>query len=167
MIGFNLSEGGHLVNALPPQNISGGKTAQAFSMAGYKHASIVVLLGALAGEGATLLLYVCSSAAGANPVAIPFNYYFQAAAGAGNDVLSALNSATAAGLAFAAGVTPANGAVVIEIDANELEAAGVYLGQDAYLQVKLNDAAEADYAAVAVILSGARNANVGSGSVTV
>ncbi len=46
MQGANLAEVCHLVNALPPQNISGGKTAQAFSMAGAEHVSIVIAFGA-------------------------------------------------------------------------------------------------------------------------
>lgn len=119
MNGFNIAEAGHAAVILSPQSISGGKTAQAFSMKGHKHASILVAAGALAGAGATLVLSVCSDAAD-NAVAIPFNYYYQGA-GAGNDVPSVLNSATAAGLALAAGIWPAaGGLVIVEIDANEL-----------------------------------------------
>ena len=114
------------------------------------------------------MLNVCTSAAGANPVAIPFNYYFQAAGGAGNDVLSVLNnSALAAGLVLSVANLPPNGLIVIEVDANELEAVGVPLGSANYLQVVLGAPAAVDMGAIVVVLSGARDAHAGSSSVTV
>ena len=188
MNGFNIAEAGHVAVLLPPQNITGASSAApinpAFSMAKYKHASILIIAGAEATQDATtLLLYLCSTAAGANPVAIPFNYYFQTAGGAGHDTLvgntaivnspgQGPNNAPATGLVLAAGNWPANGLIVIEIDANELEAAtgaplagsdGVY----SYIGVGLGAPAAADLAAVVVILSGARYAELGSPSVTV
>jgi hypothetical protein len=168
MNGFHIAEGGHAAVILPPQSISGGKTAQAFSMAGYRHASILIVAGAEATQDtSTLVVNVCSSAAGANPVAIPFNYYFQPLAGAGNDVLSAMNSALAAGLVLAVGNWPPNGLIIIEIDNKELEATGVTLGSDSYLQVVLGAPAAVDMAAIIVVLSGARDAHASSSSVTV
>src|SRR5271156_4101131 len=93
MNGFNISEAGHVAVLLPPQNVTGDSSGTpinpAFSMKNYKHATILIILGAEATQDATtLLLYLCTSAAGGTPIAIPFNYYFQAAGGAGNDVLS-------------------------------------------------------------------------------
>jgi len=168
MNGFNIAEAGHAAVILPPQSISGGKTAQAFSMKGYKHASILVAAGAEATQDtSTLVVNVCSDANGDNAVAIPFNYYFQSAGGAGNDVLSTLNSATAAGLTLAAANWPPNGLIVIEIDANELEASGVALGTDGYLQVVLGGPSAVDYGCIIAVLSGARDAHVASASVTV
>ena len=131
-------------------------------------ASILILIGAEATQDtSTLVLNVCSSAAGANPVAIPFNYYFQAAGGAGNDVLSALNSALAAGLTLSAGNFPVNGLIIVEIDANELQAAGVTLGSNSYLQVVLGAPAAVDFAGIVAVLSGARMGAASSPSVTV
>ena len=171
MLGFNLSEYGHVAVVLPPQNITGGQTAQAFAMKGYKHASILVIAGAEATQDTgTLLVNICANAAGGSPVAIPFNYYFQAAGGAGNDVLSAIQTAPATGLVLAAANWPPNGLIVIEIDANELEAAGVGLGgdgTDSYVQVVLPAPAAADFGCIVAILSGSRFANVASPSVTV
>jgi hypothetical protein len=176
MQGFNIAEGGHVAQLLPPQNITGASSAApinpAFSMKGYKHASILILFGAEGTQDATtLLLYLCSSAAGASPIAIPFNYYFQAAGGAGNDVLSSIQNVASTGLVLSATNAPPNGVIVIEIDANELEALtpGVLtgsLGVDSYIGVGLGAPAAADYAAVVVILSGARNAYVSSPTVT-
>ena len=167
MNGFNIAEAGHVAVILPPQNITGGVTAQAFSLAAYKHASILIAVGAEATQDtSTITLNVCSSAAGANPVAIPFNYYYQSAGGAGNDVLSALNNSAGA-LTLSSANFPANGLIVIEIDANELEASGLSLGTDAYLQVVLGAPAAADYGCIIAVLSGARDAHVSSSSVTV
>jgi predicted alpha/beta-hydrolase family hydrolase len=176
MQGFNIAEGGHVAQLLPPQNITGASSAApinpAFSMKNYKHATILVLFGAEGTQDATtLLVYLCSSAAGAGATAIPFNYYFQAAGGAGNDVLSSIQNAPATGVVLSAANAPANGVIAIEIDVNELEAAtggslGGSLGVDSYVGVGLGAPAAADYAAVVVILSGAREAYVSSPSVT-
>ncbi len=176
--GFNISEAGHVAVLLPPQNVTGDSSASpinpAFSMKGYKHASILIVFGAEATqEATTLLVYLCSSAAGAGAVAIPFNYYFQAAGGAGNDVLGSINNAPATGLVLAVGNAPANGLIVIEIDANELQSASVggvldgSLGVDSYVGIGFGAPAAADYATVLVVLSGARESYVGSPSVTV
>jgi hypothetical protein len=173
---FVLSEEGHVAVLEVPQNISAQSSAApinpAFSMKGYKHASILIIAGAEATQDATsLLLYLCTSAAGGTPIAIPFNYYFQALGGAGNDVLSSIQNAPATGLVLAAGNWPPSGLIVIEIDANELAAAtgaplGGSLGVDSYIGVGLGAPSAADFAAVVVLLSGARNAYVGSPTVT-
>jgi len=174
MNGFNISEAGHVINLLPPQSISGGTGLinPAFSMKNYKHASIAISSGAEATQdAATITVSLCSSAAGANPFAIPFNYYFQALGGAGNDVLSSIQNATAAGITLAAGDWPPNGLIVIEIDANELEAAtgapleGT-LGVESYVGITIGSPAAIDMASVLVILSGARYGNVASQSAT-
>lgn len=177
MNGFNISEAGHVAVLLPPQNITGASSATpinpAFSMKNYKHATVLIVFGAEATQDATtLFVYLCSSAAGAGATAIPFNYYYQAAGGAGNDVLTGINNAAATGLVLSSTVAPANGLIVIEIDANELEAAGVggalagSDGVDAYIGIGLGSPAAADYAAVVVILSGSRFANTATPTVT-
>jgi hypothetical protein len=180
MKGFHLSEGGHLAVLLPPQSISGASSAApinpAFSMKNYAHASILIIAGAEATQDATtLFLYLCSTAAGASPVAIPFNYYLQIAGTAygvaGGDILGPMNTATAAGLVLSAANLPPNGVIIIEIDDRELEGAtatlaGV-LGADSYIGLGLGSPAAVDLACVAVILSGARMGAVSSPSVTV
>src|SRR5579864_5268325 len=177
MNGFNVAEAGHVALLLPPQNITGASSAApinpAFSMKNYKHASILIIFGAEATQDATtLFVYLCTSAAGAGATAIPFNYYYQAAGGAGNDVLTSIQNATAAGLVLSSTVAPPNGMIVIEIDANELEAAGVggaLAGSDgaaSYIGIGLGAPAAADFAAVVVVLSGARQGAVASPTVT-
>lgn len=176
MNGFNLAEAAHIAVLEVPQNISAQSSATpinpAFSMKNYKHASILIIAGAEATQDATtLLIYLCTSAAGGTPIAIPFNYYFQALGGAGNDVLSSIQNAPATGLVLAAGNWPPSGLIVIEIDANELEAAtgGALtgsLGVDSYIGVGLGAPTAADFAAVVAILSGARYENDRSPTVT-
>jgi hypothetical protein len=174
MNGFNIAEAGHVAVILPPQSISGGTGLinPAFKMSGYKHASILIAAGAEATQDtSTLTVSLCSSAAGANPVAIPFNYYFQSAGGAGNDVLSAIQAATSSGLILAAANWPPNGLIVIEIDANELEAAtggalSGSLGVESYIGITIGGPAAVDMACVVVVLSGSRYANVSSPTVT-
>jgi hypothetical protein len=175
MQGFNVSEEGHVAVILPPQSISGGTGLinPAFSMKNYKHASILIASGAEATQDtATITVSLCSSAAGAGATAIPFNYYFQAAGGAGNDVLGTIQNATASGITLAAGDWPPNGLIVIEIDANELEAAGVggvlasSDGVDQYIGLTIGSPAAVDLACVMAVLSGARFANAASPTVT-
>jgi len=172
---FSVSEAGHVVSLLPPQSVSGGVTSLAFSMANHKHASIIIALGAEASQlNGNLQLQLANAESSPQvAVAIPFNCYFQAAAGAGNDVLGSIQNVPAAGLALSSANAPANGVIVIEIDANELESAlvgGVLagsLGVDSYLQVVLPSPAAVNLAAIIAVLSGARFANVASPSVTV
>jgi hypothetical protein len=171
---FNISEEGHVAVILPPQSITGGTGLinPAFTMKGYKHATIIIASGAEATQDtSTITLSLCSTAAGANPIAIPFNYYFQALGGAGNDVLSTIQNATAAGITLAAGDWPPNGLIVIEIDANELAAAtgpplGGSLGINSYIGVTIGSPAAVDMCCVMVVLSGPRFDNVPTPTVT-
>lgn len=143
--GFVLSEMGHVVQALAPVDITGGKTGQAFSMKNYKHASILVLIGVSAAAFTKILLNACTDAAGDNPTALPFEIYTQETAA--GDVLSARTDVAAAGY------TPsANDGIfyVIEIDASELPQGSPYL------QVQLTNGVNSVIAACVAILSGAR-----------
>src|SRR5579871_2566453 len=89
MNGVNLGVAGHIANILPPQSISGGKTAQAFSLKNAEHASSFIAFGASAAPPTAIILNRCTSAAGANPIAQPsFQYWYQTAGGAGNDILN-------------------------------------------------------------------------------
>lgn len=168
MNGFNVAEEGHVAVILPPVSITGGTGLinPAFSMKNYKHASILIASGAEATQDtSTITVSICSSAAGAGATAIAFNYYFQAAGGAGNDVLSVIQNATASGITLAVGDWPPNGLIVIEIDSDELEAATVggvlagSLGVDSYVGLTIGSPAAVNLACVMVVLSGARFKN--------
>jgi hypothetical protein len=173
MNGFSISEAGHVVNILPPVDITGGKVCQAFSMANHKHASIVIQAGVSAAAWTKIILSVGTATAAigtavANATAIPFNLYTQETAGANHDIQSAITAVTAAGY------TPsANDGIfyVIEIDADEMEAAlaGALtgtLGQFTYLQLSLTNGANSAIASAVAILSGARFSEAQSPTVT-
>lgn len=183
MNGFNVAPGGHVVNVLPPVSISGGKTGQAFTMAGAEHVSIIVAFGATTSPPvapSAIIVNQCTDALGSNPLPLAsFRYYYQKLGGAGNDILNGNQQALAntpsqppnyttstAGLtSFPTSV--ANLVYVIEIDAAELESASVEVvgtvTEHPYIQVQITDSGNATFACIIAILSGLRYAyNVGA-----
>lgn len=181
MNGVNIAVAAHTINALPPVSISGGKTAQAFSMKGAEHASIIISFGVQgAAVPTSIVVNQCTNAAGANPVALAsFRYYYQLLGGAGNDILNgaaqALTNApsvppnwtTSASGIVAFPTSVANLVYIIEIDSAELETPTVNVvgtvTEYPYLQVVIADSGNATIAAVTVVLSGLRYAyNVGN-----
>lgn len=145
MKGFVVAEMAHVVQALAPVSTSGGKTAQAFSMKRYQHASIVLLRGAQAAQSTSIVVNACTDAAGDNPTSIPFTLF--KAESANTDALTAKMDATAGGFQ----PTATGGTFyVIELDAAELP-----LGSP-YVQVVETNGANVDLAAVIAILSGGR-----------
>jgi hypothetical protein len=145
MKGFVIAQAGHVVQALAPVSMSGGKTAHAFSMKKYQHASILVFLGVQAAQLTSLVLNACTDASGSNPTAIPFNVF--KAETANVDVLGAKTAVTASGFQ----PTATGGTFyVIELNASELP------DGSPYVQAVIANGANADYGAVVAILSGAR-----------
>lgn len=145
--GFYAAQEGHLVNILPPQNISGGATAQVFNMEGYRHASIIVQLGAQAAANTKILVNACTDASGDGAVAVPFNIFTQETAGVANDVLSVRTPVAAIGY------TPspnANIFYVIELDADALPQGAPYV------QLQITNGANANFASAVAVLSGGR-----------
>lgn len=158
MKGFVAAEQGHVVLALSPVDITGGKVCQAFKMSKYQHATILVLIGVSA-AAFTKIIVSAGTATGAvgTPVAgaaaIPFSIYKQETAGEANDVLGARTAVAAAGY------TPsANDGIfyVIEVDGNELP------DGSPYVQVSLTNGSNSVIAAVAAVLSGSRYAETQS-----
>lgn len=158
MKGMVLSEQGHIVNILPPVDITGGKTCQAFSMKDYQHVCLLVQVGVSAAAWTKIIVSYGSATAAigatvAGAVAIPFAIYKQETAGANNDVLGARTAVTSAGY------TPsANDGIfyTIEIDANEL-ADGF-----PYVQLSFTNGSNSVIASAVAILTGARYAEVQS-----
>jgi hypothetical protein len=163
--GFYLAQEGHVVNALPPQSISGGKSALAVNMANYAHLSLIIAAGALASGATAVELFSCTNEAGANAVAQSFNYWSQAAGGAGNDVFQAGSAANSGRTFVASGsfapAAVANGLIVIELDAAALPQGSPYV------LLTLTDGADADYYCVIAELSGGRFTGDESPTVTV
>ena len=159
MNGFNISEAGHVVPVVLPKNVTGGATGQAFSMKSAEHASIVISVGALAAQLGAVTLNQCTNVSGSGATAIPFRYYQQSTAGAGNDTFD-----TGPVAATSAGFTPPNTpnvVYVIEIDSAELA------DGSPYLQLAIANGANADFASVVAILSGQRQQYRGNPSATV
>lgn len=147
MKGFVVAEQGRVVNILAPVDITGGKTAQAFSMKNHQHASILLAIGVSAAAFTSIVLNACTDASGDNPTAIPFNVYKQETAGASHDQLGARTAVTSAGFA-----PSANDGIFydIEIDANELP------DGSPYVQMVLANGSNSVIASAIAVLSGAR-----------
>ncbi len=156
MKGYYLAQEGHVVNALPPVDITGGKTSQAISLKNWGHATLLVLIGLSAAAFNKIIVNACSDAAGDNPVAIPFNLF--ACETAGGDVNTGRQAI------LAAGYTPsANDGIfyVIELDAAELPQGSPYV------QVQLTNGVNSVIASVVAVLSGGRFAGDQSATVLV
>lgn len=115
MQGVNLAETGHVVNVLPPSDLSGGATGRRFSMKSWGHASILVALGITSVAPTAIVVKQCTAASGGTATAIPFSYYKQETSD--GDVLGAKQSATASGIAPSGNN---NIFYLIELDAREL-----------------------------------------------
>ena len=63
--GFHVAEAGHIVNAIPPIDITGGVASDVWSMAGYDHCSIIVAVGACSLVSLALLGWMSARAGGA------------------------------------------------------------------------------------------------------
>jgi hypothetical protein len=153
--GFSVAQKGHVVNILPPVNVTGGAISQAVCMKDAGMISIVVQLGVQADPltSITLTAGTATAAVGtasAGAAAIPFNYWAQTTAGAANDTLGTIQAATASGITAPSGN---NGIFyVLEVNADDLPA-----GSD-YVQLVLAAPADSIIASAVAILSGLRYA---------
>lgn len=151
MRGLTLAEDTHVVNVLPPVDISGGKTGDVFTMEGHAHATLLLQVGVSAAAFTKILVNACSDFAGTGAEAIPFAYY--AEEDSAGDVLGTRQAATAAG------VTPSandNIFYVIELDAAELPA------DKPFVQLQLTNGVNSVIASAVAVLSGARYAGEAS-----
>jgi hypothetical protein len=152
MQGAVLSEQAHFVNILPPIDITGGKTCQAFNMKNHGHATILVQIGVSAAAFTKIIVSYGTATAAigstiAGATAMPFSIYKQETAGGDQDVLGARTAV------LAAGYTPsANDTIfyVIEIDARELA------DGSPYVQLSFTNGSNSVIASAVAILSGAR-----------
>ena len=146
MKGFNLAEGGHFVNVVPPKDITGGVTGDRFSMKHFQHASIIVQLGVSAAAPSAIIVRSCTAETSGTATAIPFRYYSETTAA--GDTLSAKADATASGITT---ITANDGCFyVIEIDSEELEDGAPWV------EVAITNTTNSVIASVGVVLSGAR-----------
>jgi hypothetical protein len=145
MKGFVVAQQAHVVVPLYPVSTSGGKTAQAFSMKRYQHASVIIARGAQAAQETSVVLNACTDASGDNPTPIPFNVFHGSTES--TDTLGPKTPVTSSGYQPVA--TP-NTFDVIEIDASELPQGSPYL------QVVIANGSNVDLDCILAILSGAR-----------
>jgi hypothetical protein len=144
--GFNIAEAAHVVNVLPPVDMTGGKTGVAFSMKNAAHASILLTIGASAAAFTKIFVNQCTAQDGTGAVAIAYNIYKQETAA--GDVLGPRTAVAATGY------TPsANDGIfyIIELDASEL------LDGSPYVQVAVTNGSNSVIGAIVVILSGLRD----------
>jgi len=144
---FWASQDGHIVSVLSPQNTTGGVTGQAFNLAGYDHASIILQQGAVAAASTKILVNACSDTSGTGATAIPFTLFAQETAGTSNDVLGTKVAVTSAGYTPTAN---ANTFYVIEVDAQQLPS-----GLNC-VQLQITNGANANYASAVAVLSSGR-----------
>jgi len=147
MKGFVAAEQGHIVNILPPIDITGGATGDVFSMENHAHATIIIQVGVSAAAFTKIILNECTNFAAAGATAIAHSIYKEETAA--GDTLGARTAV------LAAGTTPSandNIFYVIELDASELS--------DGYnfVQLSLTNGANSVIASAVVILSGSRYA---------
>ena len=163
MKGFVAAEEAHVVNILPPVDVTGGKQSQAFSMANYQHATIILQIG-VAAAAVTAILLQCGTATAAEgsdvagATALAFTMYKQETAGAANDVLGAPVAETTSGEASPS--SHSNIFYVIEFDAQALPT------DHPYVQLKITNGVNSVIASAVAILSGSRFAERQSPTVT-
>jgi hypothetical protein len=171
MIGFNVSEGGHIVNILPPQTSGGGVVSQAFNMGLAAHVSIIVQFGTFGAAVPTSLKLIASSSIVNSQVspptgtAIPFRYYLnKGGGGTSQDLVSPPVVAAAAGLLAAQLSLINNQFLTIELDSSELDFLGDSdSGDYPYLQLVIANGAYPTLVSAVAILSGVRQAYQGGG----
>lgn len=151
---FVAAEEGHVVNILPPIDITGGANSDVFSMKGYDHATIIVQIGVSAAAFTKLIVEECDDFVPTthNDLA---HYIYKEETALG-DTLGARTAVAAAG------TTPSandNIFYVIEIDAAELTE-----GYDK-LRLEITNGANSVIASAVAILSGSRYAKDQSATV--
>ncbi|MCK7513855.1 MAG: hypothetical protein MZV70_64120 [Desulfobacterales bacterium] len=144
---MNIAENCHVVNIVPPIDISGGVTGDVFSMENYEHATIIVQIGVNAAAFTKIIVNECTDFAATGATAIA-HYIYKEETDAGDT----LGGRTAAA---AAGTTPSannNIMYVIELDADELSAGSHFV------QLSLTNGVNSVIASAVAMLSGARYA---------
>lgn len=147
MKGVNIAENMHVVNILPPIDITGGATGDVFNMANYAHATIIIQIGVSAAAFTKILVNECTAADATGATAIAHYIYKEETAT--GDTLGARTAVAAAGTTPDAADTIF---YVIELDASELSAGSNYV------QLSLTNGVNSVIASAVAILSGARYA---------
>jgi hypothetical protein len=97
---INLPQQAHIVNLLPPVNITGGGTSDVFSMKNHRAANIIMQIGVSAAAPTALIVEACTDATGAGAEAIPYHLYSEETDA--GDTFAAREEITAAGKTLSA-----------------------------------------------------------------
>jgi hypothetical protein len=154
MKGFYPANEGHVVNILPPQDVSAGVSSDVFSMGMYSHATIIVQAGSTNADAGNVILEECDDFTPTTHTDIAFTYYAETTAA--GDTLGAKTAAAATGIDVSAND---NIMYVIEVDASQLT--------EGYNKLRISWSAcgGATYGSAVAILSGARYASDQSATV--
>lgn len=147
MKGINMAEQCHVINILPPQDVSGAVSSDVFSMENYAHCTIIVQAGSTNADAGNITIEECDDFTPTTDTAIVFDYYAETTAA--GDTLGAKTTATVAGIDVSAND---NITYVIEIDASQLTAGYPCL------ELKWSACGGATYGSAVAILSGSRYA---------
>ena len=145
MSGIVIAEQCHVVNILPPVDITGGATSDVFSMGNYSHATIIMQIGVSAAAFTKLIVEKCDNFTPSTHTDMAFAVYKEETTT--GDTLGSRTAVAAAGL------TPSdvdNTMYVIEIDAAELGS-----GYDK-LRLEITNGVNSVIASAVAILSGGR-----------
>ncbi len=145
MQGINIAEQGHVVNVIPPIDITGGVNGDRFKMNNYGKATIIVQVGVSSAAFTKIIVREADAATSGNVTDIAFSMYKEETAA--GDTLGARAAIAAAGY------TPhANDNImyVIDIDASELTD-----GRN-WIELALTNGTNAVLASAIAILSGSR-----------
>jgi hypothetical protein len=144
---MNLAECGHIVNILPPIDITGGKKGDIFTMKTHVHASILLAIGVSADKFTSVKVNACKDFAGTDAEAIPFSVYKEETAD--GDTLGARVDVEKTGFE-----PSANNDIIYVI---ELDAAQLPEGKPC-VELELTNGANSVIASAVAILSGSRYA---------
>ena len=138
-----MAEEAHIINILPPQDVSGGVTSDVFSMKNASHCTIIVTAGSTHSDAGNVTIEECDDLNPTTDTAIAFNYYAEETAA--GDTLGDRTAATTAGIDVSEND---NITYVIEIDADELT--------EGYpcLELKWSACGGATYGSAVAILTG-------------
>jgi hypothetical protein len=160
--GIYIAEDAHVVNVLPPVDITGGTTSQAVKLANHGHVTFIVQIGVSAAAPGLVTVQAGSAtaavgAAVTGAATLAYKAYKQETAGAANDVLGAKVAVPTTGFTPAAtdGIF-----YVIEVDADDLPSG------KPYVQLALANTTNSVIASAVAILSGSRYAGDQSATVT-
>jgi len=147
MRGVVIAEQGHVVNALPPVDLNGGKNSDVWSMSKAGHASIYISLG-VTGAASTVTLHACDDFVPTATEAIEFAVY--KCETAASDVTGERVEVTTSGFAT---TTADNVFYIIEVDSADLPEG------KKNLQVRFSNPGAATLGQVGVVLTGLRYAS--------